>query len=164
MLSVYARPYDVLHPVVCFDEKPYQLLSDIQDALPAKPGFIKRKDYEYRREQPVRCYSVSKKREGTANLFVAFEPLTGQRVIEVTDQRCSRDFADQMRKLAARYPNAVKIHVVLDNLSTHSPSALYQAMPPEEAQALLDRLEFHFTPKHGSWLNMAEIEWSVFER
>lgn len=141
ILSLYARPYDALHPVVCFDEKPYQLLSNVQDALPAKPGMVKREDYEYRRE-------------GTANLFVAFEPLTGQRVVEVTDQRCSRDFADQMRKLAARYPNAVKIHVVLDNLSTHSPAALYQSMPPAEAQALLERLEFHFTPKHGSWLNM----------
>ena len=105
VLSLYAKPYDALHPVVCFDEKPYQLLSDVQDALPAQPGLVKREDYEYRRE-------------GTANLFVAFEPLTGQRVVEVTDQRCSRDFADQMRKLAARYPNAVKIHVVLDNLSS----------------------------------------------
>ena len=151
ILSLYARPYDVLHPVVCFDEKPYQLLSDVQNALPAKPGMVKREDYEYRRE-------------GTANLFVAFEPLTGQRVVAVTDQRCSRDFADQMRKLAARYPNAVKVHVVLDNLATHSPAALYQSMPPAEAQALLERLEFHFTPKHGSWLNMAEVEWSVFER
>jgi hypothetical protein len=110
ILSLYARPYDALHPVVCFDEKPYQLLSDVQDALPAKPGMVKREDYEYRRE-------------ATANLFVAFEPLTGQRVVEVTDQRCACDFADQMRKLAARYPNAVKIHVVLDNLSTHSPAA-----------------------------------------
>jgi transposase len=151
ILSLYARSYDALHPVVCFDEKPYQLLSDVQDVLPTKPGMVKREDYEYRRE-------------GTANLFVAFEPLTGQRVVEVTDQRCSRDFADQMRKLVARYPNVVKIHVVLDNLSTHSPAALYQSMPPAEAQALLERLEFHFTPKHGSWLNMAEVEWSVFER
>jgi hypothetical protein len=151
ILSLYARPYDALHPVVCFDEKPYQLLSDVQDVLPTKPGMVKREDYEYRRE-------------GTANLFVAFEPLTGQRVVEVTDQRCARDFADQMRKLVVRYPNAVKIHVVLDNLSTHSPAALYQSMPPAEAQALLERLEFHFTPKHGSWLNMAEVEWSVFER
>jgi transposase len=151
ILSLYARPYDALQPVVCFDEKPYQLLSDVHEALPAKPGMIKRQDYEYRRE-------------GTANLFVAFEPLMGQRVVEVTDQRCSRDFADQMRKLTDRYPNAVKIHVVLDNLSTHSPAALYQSMPPAEAAALLERLEFHFTPKHGSWLNIAEVEWSVFER
>ena len=141
VLSVYARPYNPLHPVVCFDEKPYQLLSHVQPVQPAKPGVVRREDYEYRRE-------------GTLNLFVAFEPLTGQRVIEVTNQRCAQDFADQMRKLAARYPDAQKIHVVLDNLSTHSPSALYQAMPPAEAQALLDRLEFHFTPKHGSWLNM----------
>jgi hypothetical protein len=132
ILSLYARPYDTLHPVVCFDEKPYQLLSAVQDVLPTKPGLVKREDYEYRRE-------------GTANLFVAFEPLTGQRVVEVTDQRCARDFVDQMRKLAARYPNAVKIHVVLDNLSTHSPAALYQSMPPTEAQVLLERLEFHFT-------------------
>ena len=151
VLSVYARAYNPLHPVVCFDEKPYQLLSHVQPVQPAKPGVVKREDYEYRRE-------------GTVNLFVAFEPLTGQRTVAVTDQRCARDFADQMRKLAARYPDAQKIHVVLDNLSTHSPSALYQAMPPAEAQALLERLEFHFTPKHGSWLNMAEIEWSVFER
>jgi DDE superfamily endonuclease len=151
VLSLYARPYDALHPVVCFDEKPYQLLSNVQDALPAKPGFVKCEDYEYRRE-------------GTTNLFVAFEPLKGQRVVEVTDQRCARDFADQMNKLAARYPQAVKIHLVLDNLSTHSPAALYRSMPPGEARALLERFEFHFTPKHGSWLNMAEIEWSVFER
>ena len=154
VLSVYARAYNPLHPVVCFDEKPYQLLSHVQPVQPAKPGVVKREDYEYRRE-------------GTLNLFVAFEPLTGQRTVAVTDQRCARDFADQMRKLAARYPDAQKIHVVLDNLSTHSPSALYQAMLPAEAQALLERLEFHFTPKrprpvrcrfgvkkHGSWLNM----------
>ena len=151
VLSVYARPYNPLHPVVCFDEKPYQLLSHVQPVQPAKPGVVRREDYEY-------------KREGTLNLFVAFEPLMGQRTVGVTDQRCAQDFADQMRKLAARYPDAQKIHVVLDNLSTHSPSALYQAMPPAEAQGLLDRLEFHFTPKHGSWLNMAEIEGSVFER
>jgi DDE superfamily endonuclease len=151
VLSLYARPYDALHPVVCFDEKPYQLLSNVQDALPAKPGFVKCEDYEY-------------KREGTTNLFIAFEPLKGQRVVEVTDQRFARDFADQMGKLAARYPQAVKIHLVMDNLSTHSPAALYRSMPPQEARALLERFEFHFTPKHGSWLNMAEIEWSVFER
>lgn len=151
VLSLYARPYDALHPVVCFDEKPYQLLSNVQNALPAKPGFVKCEDYEY-------------KREGTTNLFIAFEPLKGQRVVEVTDQRCACDFADQMGKLAARYPQAVKIHLVLDNLSTHSPAALYRSMPPSEARALLERFEFHFTPKHGSWLNMAEIEWSVFER
>ncbi len=151
VLSLYARPYDALHPVVCFDEKPYQLLLTVQDALPAKPGFVKCEDYEYRRE-------------GTTNLFIAFELLKGQRLVEVTDQRCARDFADQMSKLAARYPQAVKIHLVLDNFSMHSPAALYQSMPPSEARALLERFEFHFTPKHGSWLNMAEIEWSVFER
>lgn len=151
VLSLYAKPYDALHPVVCFDEKPYQLLSSGQEALPVKPGAVRREDFEY-------------KREGTANLFISFEPLLGRRTVEVTDRRCASDFADQMQKLVARYPNAVKVHVVLDNLSTHSPAALYQSMLPAEAQALLDRLEFHFTPKHGSWLNMAEIEWSVFER
>jgi transposase len=151
VLDLYAEAYDPKRPVVNFDEKPYQLLQDVQDALPAESGQSRREDYEYKR-----C--------GTVNLFIAFEAHTGQRTISVTERRTAQDFATQMQRLVADYPKAEVIRVVLDNLSTHSPAALYQSLPPVEARALTKKLEFHFTPKHGSWLNMAELEWSVFER
>ena len=151
VLDTYAEPYDPEYPVVCFDEKPYQLLEHITEPLPPAPGVPARVDYEY-------------KRSGTANLFIAFEPLTGQRTVTVTERRSSQDFAAQLRALHLRYPDAKKIRLVLDQLSTHTPSALYEYLPPEEAKVLTRHFEWVYTPKHASWLNMAEIEWSVLER
>jgi transposase len=152
VLDLYARPYDARRPVLCFDEQPYQLVEEVRTPLPRAPGRPERVDYEYRRR-------------GTANLFLLFEPLAGWRHVEVTERRTSAEFAQQMRALVdVHYPEAERIAVVLDNLSTHSPAALYQAFPPEEARRLLQRLEFHYTPKHGSWLNMAELEFSVLGR
>jgi DDE superfamily endonuclease len=152
VLDLYARPYDARHPVVCFDEQPRQLVEEIRTPLPRAPGRPERVDYEYRRR-------------GTANLFLLFEPLAGWRHVEVTERRTAADFAHQMRALVdVHHPAAEVIAVVLDNLSTHSPAALYQALPPEEARRILRRLEFHHTPKHGSWLNMAELEFSVLDR
>jgi DDE superfamily endonuclease len=152
VLDLYARPYDARHPVVCFDEQPRQLVEEIRTPLPRAHGRPERVDYEYRRR-------------GTANLFLLFEPLAGWRHVEVTERRTAADFAHQMRALVdVHHPAAGVIAVVLDNLSTHSPAALYQAFPPEEARRILRRLEFHYTPKHGSWLNMAELEFSVLDR
>jgi hypothetical protein len=149
VLDLYAEPYTTDRPVVCFDELPFQLLADKRASVPAAPGRAARVDYEYRRQ-------------GTANLFVCFEPLAGWRRVDVTAQRTNKDFAEQMRALADEYyPTAPRIAVVLDNLSTHSPAALYQTFPPAEARRLVQRLEFHYTPKHGSWLNMAELEFAI---
>jgi transposase len=152
VLDLYARPYDPKRPVVCFDEQPRQLIAEVRTPVPLAPGRPQRVDYEYRRA-------------GTANLFLAFEPLAGWRHVEVTVQRTAGDFARQMKALVeVHYPEAEVIAVVLDNLSTHSPAALYQTFRPEEALRLLKRLEFHYTPKHGSWLNMAELEFSILGR
>jgi transposase len=152
VLDLYAAPYDPRRPVVCFDEQPRQLIAEVRVPLPAAPGRPERVDYEYRRQ-------------GTANLFLTFEPLAGWRHVEVTERRTSAEFAHQMRALVdVHYPDAERIAVVLDNLSTHSPAALYQSLPPTEARRILKRLEFHYTPKHGSWLNMAELEFSVLGR
>lgn len=151
VLDTYAEPYDSEYPVVCFDEKSYQLLDHITEPLPPAPGIPARVDYEYKR-----C--------GTANLFIAFEPLTGQRKVTVTERRGNQDFAAQMQALHLRYPHAKKIRLVLDQLSTHTPSALYEYLPPDEANLLKRRFEWIYTPKHASWLNMAEMEWSVLER
>lgn len=152
VLDLYAKPYSMDRPVVCFDELPFQLLADTRAPQSVAPGRSARVDYEYRRQ-------------GTANLFLCFEPLAGWRHVEVTAQRTSKDFAEQMRALADdHYPDAPVIAVVLDNLSTHSPAALYQTFPPAEARRLVKRLEFHYTPKHGSWLNMAELEFSILSR
>jgi hypothetical protein len=152
VLDLYAQPYDPARPVVCFDEQPRQLVAEIRTPMPALPGRLRRIDYEYRRQ-------------GTANLFLILEPLAGWRHVAVTAQRTAADFAQQMRALVdVHYPAAKVIAVVLDNLSTPSPAALYQAFPPEEARRILKRLEFHFTPKHGSWLNMAELEFSILAR
>lgn len=149
VLDVYHRPYDPKRPVVCLDEKPVQLLADVCPGLPAKPGHAAKRDYEY-------------KREGTANLFVAFEPLANWRDLRVTRQRTRQDFAAVVTALLEkRYRQAEKIVLVLDNLNTHSPASLYELLPPHQAKRLADRLEIHYTPKHGSWLNMAEIELSV---
>jgi hypothetical protein len=152
VLELYAEPYDPQQPVVCFDEVPVQLIAETRRPLPAQPGQPERFDYEYRRN-------------GTCNQFVWVEPLAGWRHIATTNQRTQADFAHQMKWLAdERYPEATRIRVVLDNLNTHRPASLYEAFPPAEARRILKRLEFHHTPKHGSWLNMAEIEISVFQR
>jgi len=149
VLDVYTRPYDLKYPQVCMDEMSKQLLSDVQEPLPTKSGFSERYDYEYQRE-------------GVANLFMCFEPLMGKRQVKVTEQRTRKDWAEMMKELSdVHYPNAELIVVVLDNLNTHSPASFYEAFEPEEARRLAKRFEFHYTPKHGSWLNMAEIELSV---
>ena len=152
VLELYAEPYDPRHPVVCFDERPCQLVSELRAPVPVRPGQPARYDYEYRRE-------------GTANLFLLFEPLRGWRHVEVTKRRTSQDFAQQMKALIdVHFPAAERIRVVLDNLSTHTPWALYEAFEPAEARRLVRQLDFHHTPKHASWLNMAEIEFSVLVR
>jgi hypothetical protein len=152
VLSLYAEAYDPAHPVVCFDEKSLQLLEQTRPPLPAAPGEPARHDYEY-------------KRQGTANLFVSVEPLSGQRRISVTAQRTRLDFAHEMKQLVdVDYPQAARIRIVLDNLNTHGPASLYEAFTPDEAMRIRRRLEFHYTPKHASWLNMAEIEISALSR
>ena len=152
VLAVYTRPYDPAYPVVCLDELNKQLVAEIQTPLPVEPGQPARFDYEYER-----C--------GTANLFMINEPLMGQRHVTVTEQRTAVDFARVVRDLLeVRYPHAEKVVLVIDNLNTHKPAALYQAFEPAVARSLIDRLEIHYTPKHGSWLNMAEIELSILSR
>ena len=152
VLDLYAEPYDPQRPVVCFDETSTQLLAETQPALPPRPGLPLRQDYEYRRE-------------GTRNLFLACEPLAGWREVAVTERRTMQDFARRMRWLADEaYPEAKVVRVVLDNLNTHRRASLYETFPAEEARRIARRLEFHYTPKHGSWLNMAEIEFSVLSR
>lgn len=152
ILDLYAQPYDPARPVICFDELPYQLLADVVEPHPCAPGRPARQDYEY-------------ERRGTCNLFMSFQPLQGWRQVHVTQQRTSQDFAYQMQQLVdVQFPNAAIIRVVLNNLNTHTPAALYQTFAPEEARRLTEKLEFHYTPKHGSWLNMVEIEWSVLVR
>lgn len=151
VLDLYEIPHDPQRPVVCFDEKPYQLIGDVRPALPAKPGRPLRQDSEYARH-------------GVAEILMACEPRAGQRHVWVTEHRTKIDFAEAMEQLVKSYASASRIRVVLDNLSTHKPGALYDAFPPEKAHALLQKLEFHYTPKHGSWLNMAEIEFSALSR
>lgn len=152
VLDVYARPYDATRPMVCMDETNKQLLEEVREPLPMKPGQPARSDYEYRRE-------------GVANLFMFFEPLAGWRHVCVTDRRTRHDWAEAMRELAdVHYPDAEKIVVVLDNLNTHDAASFYEAFSAPEAHRLTHRFEFHYTPKHGSWLNMAEIELSVLGR
>jgi hypothetical protein len=152
VLDLYAEPLDPQCPQVCFDERPCQLLGEVLAPMEAKPGRVKRVDHEY-------------ERKGRANLFVMVQPLAGWRHLEVTEHRTNLDFAQQMKALVdEHFPKAEVIRVVLDNLSTHSPASLYQAFPPEEARRLTRKLEFHYTPKHGSWLNMAEIELSLLSR
>ena len=152
VLEVYTRPEDAQYPLVCMDETNKQLLSDVRDPLPAQAGQPQRVDYEY-------------KREGVADLFMFFEPLLGKRFVKVTDQRTRKDWAQAMKELADYlYPLAKKIVVVMDNLNTHSPASFYETFEPQEARRLIERFEFHYTPKHGSWLNMAEIELGVLIR
>lgn len=149
VLDLYHQPYDPSRPVVCFDESNKQLIAETRIPLPMQPGQVQRYDYEY-------------DRQGCCNLFMFFEPLAAWRHVEVTDQRTMIDYAHCMKYLVdERYPDAKVIRVVQDNLNTHKPAALYEAFPPQEARRILQRLEFHYTPKHGSWLNMAEIELHV---
>ena len=152
VLEVYKRPYDPKRPLICMDEMPKQLLTDTRETLPVQPGKAERFDYEY-------------KRGGVADVFMLFEPLAGKRHIEITDQRRRIEWAEVMRIVADElYPEAEKIVVVLDNLNTHVLAAFYLTFAPCEARRLIERFEFHYTPKHGSWLNMAEIEFSALVR
>lgn len=152
VLEVCQRPYDPKRPSVCLDEQSRQLTLETQVPVPAAPGRPARIDYEY-------------ERNGTANLFMIFEPLGGRRRVKVTARRTKRDFAEVVRELVEEdYPDAEKIVLTMDNLNTHRPAALYEAFAPEHARRLLDKLELHYTPKHGSWLNMAESELSALTR
>lgn len=149
VLELYEEMYDAKRPVVCFDEKSVQLVAETRVPSAVAPGRPKRYDYEY-------------ERRGTANIFMAVEPLGGWRQVSVTERRTKLDFAAQMQQLVdVHYPEAERIRVVLDNLNTHKPGSLYEAFTPAEARRLLHRLDFHYTPKHASWLNMAEIEIGV---
>jgi hypothetical protein len=151
VLEVYKRPYDPLHPVVCMDESPRQLIRETRLPLPAEPGVVTRFDYEYER-----C--------GVCNVFLAVEPLAGTRIVEITERRSKQDWAWFLGEIARRYLRAQKITLVMDNLNTHAPGSLYETFPPEAAKALWDRFDFVYTPKHGSWLNIAEIEINVLSR
>ena len=152
VLEVYTRPYDPLRPQVCMDETSKQLLRDARQPLPMEPGRPHREDYEY-------------ERGGVANVFMFLEPLTGRRWLEITEHRTKVDWAHQIEELVEeRYPQAERIVLVMDNLNTHSPASLYETFDPEKARGLSEKLEIHHTPKHGSWLNMAEIELSVLSR
>ena len=149
VLELYAEPVKAQQPVVCFDERPCVLHGDTRPSIPAQPGRTTRFDYEYQRN-------------GHCNLFMMFQPRAGWRHAKVTDQRKKVDFAVCMRELVdVHFPHAEKIRIVMDNLNTHTPASLYAAFPPVEARRILSKLEFHFTPKHASWLNMVEIELSV---
>jgi hypothetical protein len=152
VLDVYSRPYDPDYPVVCMDETSKQLVEETRKPLPLRPGHPQSYDYEY-------------ERHGVSNLFICCEPLQGRRHIKVTEHRTKLDWAYFMRDVVdVFYPDAVCIRLVLDNLNTHRPSSFYEAFEPTEAKRILERIEFHYTPKHGSWLNIAEIELSVLSR
>ena len=152
VLDVYHRPVDPKRPLVCLDEAGKQLIGEVAEPVPAAPGRPARIDYEY-------------VRNGTANLFMISEPHAGWRHVEVTERRTAVDFAEVVRALVEEvYPEAEKVVLVLDNLNTHKLASLYEAFPPEQARRIAERLEIHHTPKHGSWLNMAEIELSVLAR
>jgi len=152
VLEVYHRDFDPKRPVVCMDETSKQLVSETRVPVSAAPGRVERVDYEY-------------ERKGTANLFMVTEPLAGQRRVKVTQRRTAVDFAELIREIVDEwYPAAKKIVLVMDNLNTHRPASLYEAFPPAEARRLMEKLEIHYTPKHGSWLNIAEIELGILSR
>ena len=152
VLAVYTRPYDPRRPLVCFDETSKQLLRDVRAAQPPAPGRLARVDSEY-------------EREGVVNLFLGCEPLAGRRWVDVTAQRTRRDWALQIQQLVdVRYLDAERIVLVMDQLNVHTPGALYDVFSPAEAKRLAEKLEIHYTPKHGSWLNIAECEFSVLSR
>jgi DDE superfamily endonuclease len=152
VLEVYQCPLDPAHPVICMDETSKQLVGETRRPLPVEPGQVRREDYEY-------------ERRGVANLFLFCEPLTGWLEVQVTERRTRTDWAFAMRALSDQhYPAAERITVVLDNLNTHGPASFYEAFAPPEARRLAEQFDFHYTPKHGSWLNRAEIEFSVLSR
>jgi hypothetical protein len=152
VLEVYQRPYDARFPQICMDEGSKQLLADTREPLPLEQGKPKREDYEY-------------ERKGVCSVFVASEPLAGKRVVKVSERRTKKDWAIFMREVIdVHYPDAEKLILVMDNLNTHVLSSFYQAFPAPEARRLAQKLEIHYTPKHGSWLNMAEIELSILAR
>jgi transposase len=152
VLDVYHRPYDERRPLVCLDEVPVQLVGETRVPLPARPGQPARYDYEY-------------VRHGTANLFLAFEPLIGWRAVQATERRTAKDFAEVLRWLVEDlHPDARRVVLVTDNLNTHTPGCLYEAFDPARARAIAAKLEWHYTPKHGSWLNMAEIELAALSK
>jgi hypothetical protein len=152
VLEVYHRPYDERRPLVCLDEVPVQLVGESRQPLPPEPGRPERFDYEY-------------VRNGTANLFMAFEPLLGWRAVQTTVRRTAKDFAEVLRWLVEDvHAEARKVVLVTDNLNTHTPGCLYEAFAPERARRIAERLEWHYTPKHGSWLNMAEIELAALSK
>lgn len=148
VLEVYKRPYDPNFPVVCMDESPKQLIGETKTPIAAKPGHTTKYDYEYRRF-------------GVCNIFMASEPLAGKRLVKITEKKTKVDWAQFLEDIDARYGDAEKITLVMDNLNTHTPGSLYETFPPAKAKQLWDRFDFVFTPKHGSWLNMAEIELNV---
>jgi hypothetical protein len=151
LLHLYGLPYDGRRPVVCFDEMPVQLLGDVVAPLPARPGAPRREDYEY-------------ERGGVCVLLVAFEPLTGRRLVETSKQRTKADYCRFMQRVAGLFPEAEKVVLVQDNLNTHNASSFYENLPAEQAFSLAQRFEMHYTPKKGSWLNMAELELSALSR
>ena len=151
VLDTYEQPYDHRRPVVCFDERPCQLLGDILMPIPMKPGRVERQDYHY-------------KRNGTCVVLMAVEPLAGRRIVKVTEQKTKKDYAEFMKSLASCYPDAEKIVLVQDNLNTHNPSSFYEVFDAPEAFALSQRFEMVYTPKKASWLNMAEIELSALSK
>lgn len=152
VLEVYKRPYDEKRPLICMDESSKQLIGETRIPLSGKPGRVERYDTEY-------------KRKGTCNIFMCIEPLSGKRHVKITDRRTKLDWALFIKELVdTHYSDAEKIVLVMDNLNTHTGGSLYEAFPPKEARRLLEKLEIHYTPKHGSWLNIAEIEFSHLNR
>jgi len=148
VLDVYKQPYDSRFPVVCMDESPKQLIKETKQLIKARPRSLAKYDYEYER-----C--------GVCNIFLASEPLAGKRLLKITERKTKKDWADFIKDIAKKYPKAEKITLVMDNLNTHKPGSLYEVFSPEKAKEIWDRFEFVYTPKHGSWLNMAEIELNV---
>lgn len=152
VLKVYSRPYDPAHPVVCMDESSKQLIGEVRDSISMKPGESLRIDDEY-------------ERKGVAEIFMAVEPLAERRKVKVTEKRTREDWAEFVRALVdGEYATSEKVVLVMDNLKTHETASLYKAFPPQEASRIADRLEIHYTPRHGSWLNIAELELSVYKR
>jgi hypothetical protein len=152
ILDIYKREYDPLNPLLCVDESSKQQIQEVIDKLPMRQGSIEKYDSEYIRN-------------GVSNLFMIFEPLKGKRHVQVTDRRTKKDFAECMKYIVDElYPEAIRITIVMDNLNTHSPASLYDCFEPEEAKRIADKLDIQHTPKHGSWLNMAEIEFSALSR
>ena len=151
VLDVYKQPYNPKRPVICFDERPCQLLDDVVQPIPMKPGQAQRQDYHY-------------KRNGTCVIMIAFEPLDGKRILEVKKQKTKKDYAVFMKKIEVAYPEAEKIILVQDNLNTHNPSSFYETFPPKDAFRLSQRFQMVYTPKKASWLNMAEIELSALSK